>query len=164
MGVKGRTGKRYDAKPMQRLRLDEAAIRKIRVSISEHLQAALEEAAADLEEYDIEPAAAELFVAQETVAAVEFFRWLKAGQARAAGVTVRGMMDAMNYGSQTSLTRFIDTIDLIAGEQARANDSETVRPLTDQGGYTFQVAPVPGGMTLHEATRRGHVELDPDAA
>lgn len=155
MGNRGKNTT-YNSTPVQRLRLDDDAMDSVRSRIAMGIQDALEAIAGDIEaQYGVDAAAASLIAAQEAVAAVEAFRWVKAGQARAAGVSAVGVTQAMGYRSQTSLFRFLDTIDRVALSQAQANDSGVPQHVS-AGGFTYVLKPVPGGLSQYEAARRGY--------
>lgn len=161
MGRKGGFSHNYDAAAMFRFKADENATAELGAVVSaqilEEVDQTITRLAADIAaEHGIHEDVARLFVAQRAHEAVDFLRWVKAGEARGAGVPVRGLMDAMGYSSPTSISRMVPTLDHVVAARARVDASGETEDILDDRGYTITLTPRQDGTdTVSEARRRG---------
>lgn len=164
MARRGRFAHGYDAAPVERVMNDPDIIDALRERAAERL-AGLSDLLGDelVAHHGLGPAESRLMAAQLLHDASDFVRWVKAGQARAMGLPVRGLVDAMGYSSPTSITRMVDTIDTVAGIQAEANTGDVARPVEDERGHRVMLLPN-DGYTLDEAYRRGWLAAGDAAA
>lgn len=158
MGRKGRFAHAYDDAPVHRLQADEGATAELRSHIAQRLAGFVSAAAEDVAaEHGIQADVALLLVAQQVYDAADFVRWAAAGQARAASIPIRGLMDAMGYSSPTSITRMVPLIDQVAGAQAIANQTGEPVSVSDENGFTLTLQPG-GGLDIETARRRGYLD------
>lgn len=161
MGRKGGFAHSYDDKPVRRMQADPVLSRPVRDILLARLAVVVDEIAQQLaDEHGMQPDVARLLAAQYAADGTEFLRWVRAGEARAAGIPARGLQDAMGYSSPTSVTRMLPFIDAVAAVQARANETGKAESVADEHGHRISVHPRAKGVSLIEAKRRGWTEDD----
>lgn len=156
MGRRGGFAHNYDASVLRRLAADEQVMATIHEQVSNQILTAVADGIERIggeiaEAHGLHPDVARLMVAQMTTEAVDFFRWIQAGEARSAGVPGRGLMDAMGYSSPTSITRMIPTLDYVASIRAQVDATGEPAAIHDDRGYDAVLYPRAAGAGESEA-------------
>lgn len=160
MGRRGGFSHSYDATATYGLLADPEAVAALGDEISASLafiDATIDRIAQDLiTSHGLNGDVARLLVAQRTADAVDFLRWVKAGEARAAGIPVPGLMHAMGYSSPTSISRRVAELDHVVAVRAHVDATGAEELVADDRGYTLTLRPREDGVdTVTEARKRG---------
>lgn len=159
MAHRGRFATSYEAATTQRFLENEEAVTVLNEQVCDALatiDTVVSSIAATLtEEHNLDGDVARLLVAQRLSEATDFLRWVKAGEARAAGIPVRGLMDAMGFAAPTSISRRVTEIDYVAAVRAHVDASGAPDMVADDRGYRITLTPRQDGVdTVSEARRR----------
>lgn len=165
MGRRGGFAHNYDAAATRRFLDDGAAVDELGADISAALtliEATIDRLADDLvTSHGLHADVARLLVTQRTADSVDFLRWVKAGEARAAGVPIRGLMDALGYASPTSISRQVAAIDHVATVRTRVDATGEPEDVFDDRGYTLALHPRHNAKeTVAQARKRGWLPAD----
>ena len=166
MARRGGFSHTYDAASMIRFKSDAEAVGQVAHEISDRILGTVEATIAELAatiaaEHGIHEDVARLLVAQRASEAVDFLRWVKAGEARAAGMPVRALMDAMDYSSPTSISRMIPELDHVSALRARVDATGTPATVDDDRGFTITLTPRDGAsQTVEQARKLGLLPED----
>lgn len=161
MAKRGGFSHNYDAAAMYRFKANQDAMTDVSDAISaqviETVEATIDALAADIAaQHGIHPDVARLFITQRACDGLDYLRTVKAGEARGAGVPVRGLMDAMGYSSPTSISRMTGTLDEIAATRAQVDATGQTTTLTSELGYTVTLSPRDdAAATVEQARKRG---------
>lgn len=160
MGRRGGFSHTYDPTVLRRLQAHPTIPSELQRSVNDRILGvvadAVEQLGAELsDEHGLNAEVAELLLTRMAADAVDFLRWVKAGEARGAGVPARGLMDALNYSSPTSITRMVPVLDHVAAMRAQADATREPVTIHDDRGYHLVLEPSDDDTSVNVARKRG---------